>query len=52
MATAVWAHGKIMVRAARGEKLPEGVLLDLDGNPTTDPTWYEKGGAILPSAAS
>jgi len=48
MATAVWAHGKIMVRAARGEKLPEGVLLDLDGNPTTDPTWYEKGGAILP----
>jgi len=48
MATAVWAHGKIMVRVARGEPLPEGVLLDLDGNPTTDPKWYEKGGALLP----
>jgi LDH2 family malate/lactate/ureidoglycolate dehydrogenase len=48
MATAVWAHGKIMVKAARGENLPKGVLLDLDGNITTDPTWYEKGGAILP----
>jgi len=48
MATAVWAHGKIMVRAARGEKLPEGVLLDPDGNPTTDPGWYAKGGVLLP----
>jgi len=48
MATAVWAHGKIMVRAARGEKLPEGVLLDLEGTPTTGAAWFEKGGAILP----
>ncbi|MEM2920877.1 MAG: Ldh family oxidoreductase [Candidatus Bathyarchaeia archaeon] len=48
MATAVWAQGKIMVKAARGERLPEGVLLDIEGNPTTDATWYEKGGAILP----
>jgi len=48
MATAVWAHGKIMVRAARGERLPEGVLLDIEGNPTTDPGWYAKGGALLP----
>ena len=46
MATSVWARGKIMVHLARGEELPEGVFMDPDGNPTTDPSWYTKGGVL------
>ena len=46
MATSVWARGKIMVHLARGEELPEGVFMDPDGNPTTDPAWYDKGGVL------
>ncbi|MGD2201685.1 MAG: Ldh family oxidoreductase [Candidatus Bathyarchaeota archaeon] len=48
MATSVWARGKIMVYLARGKELPEGVFMDPDGNPTTDPTWYTKGGVLKP----
>ena len=46
MATSVWARGKIMVYLARGEELPEGVFMDPDGNPTTDPGWYTRGGVL------
>jgi len=46
MATSVWARGKIMVHLAREEELPEGVFMDPDGNPTTDPGWYTKGGVL------
>ena len=46
MATSVWARGKIMVYLARGEELPEGVFMDVDGNPTTDAEWYTKGGVL------
>jgi uncharacterized oxidoreductase len=46
MATSVWAQGKVMVHLARGEELPEGVFMDADGNPTTDPSWYAKGGVL------
>ncbi len=46
MATSVWARGKIMVYLARGEELPEGIFMDPDGNPTTDPGWYTKGGVL------
>ena len=46
MATSVWAQGKIMVHQARGEELPEGVFMDSEGNPTTDPSWYTKGGIL------
>ena len=46
MATSVWARGKIMVYLARGEELPEDVFMDPDGNPTTDPGWYTKGGVL------
>lgn len=46
MATSVWARGKIMVHLARGEELPEGVFMDPDGNPTTDPSWYARGGVL------
>ncbi|MGD2142751.1 MAG: Ldh family oxidoreductase [Candidatus Bathyarchaeota archaeon] len=46
MATSVWARGKIMVYLARDKELPEGVFMDPDGNSTTDPTWYTKGGVL------
>jgi uncharacterized oxidoreductase len=46
MATSVWARGKIMVYLARGEELPEGIFMDPDGNTTTDPSWYTKGGVL------
>lgn len=47
-ATSAVAGGKIMLARAKGEALPEGLLLDRDGQPTTDPDWYFQGGAILP----
>jgi LDH2 family malate/lactate/ureidoglycolate dehydrogenase len=46
MATSVWARGKIMVYLARGEELPEEIFMDPEGNPTTDPSWYTKGGIL------
>ena len=40
-----------LVRAkSLGEKLPEGLAIDSDGNLTTDPEKAMKGGAILPFA--
>jgi len=47
MATSVWAQGKIMVYLARGEKLPDDqIFMDADGNPTTDPSWYNRQGML------
>ncbi len=37
MATSVVANGKIRVAYARGKKVPEGWIIDAEGNPTTDP---------------
>ncbi|GGE50526.1 lactate dehydrogenase [Agaricicola taiwanensis] len=36
MAMTVIARGKIRLAAMRGEKIPEGLALDNEGNPTTD----------------
>ena len=46
--TAVVAEGKVRVRLNRGEELPEGCIIDSEGNPSTDPKDYYAGGAILP----
>jgi len=48
ISTSVSAGGKIAVARARGEKLPPGYIVDKDGNPTTDPEDYYRGGAGLP----
>lgn len=48
MATSAVAGGKISLAIARGTSIPEGWILDRDGNPTTDPHEYSRGGAILP----
>lgn len=52
MATSAAAAGKLGVAVARGAAIPEGWLLDKDGNPTTDPAELRKGGAILPLGGS
>lgn len=50
MATSRIARGKAMVAMNRGEKMAEGLLLDSEGEPTTDPSvmFRNPGGALLP----
>ena len=52
MATSAAAAGKIRVAMARGTSIPQGWLLDGDGNPTTDPNALDQGGAALPFGGS
>ncbi|MFC1803122.1 Ldh family oxidoreductase [Thermoproteota archaeon] len=52
-ATSVFAGGKVSVAIAKGEEMPEGVLLDHKGFPTTNPFsyWAPRGaprGPLLP----
>lgn len=46
--SSAWSYGDIALARARGECLPEGVLLDRSGAPTTDPREVVDG-SILPS---
>lgn len=39
---------KIIKMAEEGQKLPAGWLIDKNGNETTDPAEYEKGGVLMP----
>ena len=41
------AEGKLRVANAAGTPIPEGWILDKEGNPTTDPSDYYDGGALL-----
>lgn len=43
MATTTAAAGKIKVLSQRGEQMPEGWMVDREGNPLTDPTRQEEG---------
>ncbi len=49
-ATSVVALGKVRVALNRGEPMGQGVLIDANGRPTTDPAvmWNEPRGALLP----
>jgi len=47
MATTNAASGKIKVLAQRGEQMPEGWMVDRQGNPLTDPTRQSEG-LLLP----
>ncbi len=49
IATSAIAYGKIMVAKDTSEALPEGVLIDNEGNPSTNPE-DAYNGAILPLA--
>ncbi|KON29430.1 hypothetical protein AC480_03200 [miscellaneous Crenarchaeota group archaeon SMTZ1-55] len=42
------AIGHLSVMAMRGEAIPEGWILDKEGQPTTNPQDFFEGGAILP----
>jgi LDH2 family malate/lactate/ureidoglycolate dehydrogenase len=48
--TATVASGKIRLLRDRGESLPEGWILDRDGQPSTDPADYYDGGTLRPMA--
>jgi LDH2 family malate/lactate/ureidoglycolate dehydrogenase len=41
------AAGKISIAADENKSIPLGWLLDTEGNPTTDPKDYDKGGALV-----
>lgn len=43
IATTVASHGSIRVAAQRGEPMPEGWVVDADGNPITDPARADEG---------
>lgn len=49
--TSAVAAGKIRLARARGETIPEGWILDQNGNPSTDPSDYGAGGMLLPFGA-
>lgn len=43
MATTVAAYGKVKTKAQRGEQMPEGWMIDRQGNPLTDPKKASEG---------
>jgi len=47
-ATSVLAEGKLQVARAKGTPLPAGVILDKNGNPSTNAEDFYAGGVILP----
>lgn len=50
MATSATARGKLLEAMRKGEKIPENIALDSEGNPTIDPQEALKG-SILPFGA-
>ena len=48
MTTSASAEGKVRVALQKGESVPEGWIIDSDGNPTTEPQKFYDGGALLP----
>jgi len=51
-ATSVAAEGKVRVYRARGHKLPDGWILDKEGQPSNDPKDFYAGGTLLPVGGS
>jgi LDH2 family malate/lactate/ureidoglycolate dehydrogenase len=43
MATTVAAYGKVKAKAQRGEQMPEGWMIDRNGQPLTDPKRADEG---------
>jgi LDH2 family malate/lactate/ureidoglycolate dehydrogenase len=48
VATSVTAMQKVRVAAQQGEPMPEGVIFDDAGRPTTDPARFLEGGLMAP----
>ena len=51
-ATSAVAQGKVMVARDKGAALPEGLILDRQGRPSTDPNDFFDRGALLPAAGA
>ncbi len=49
--TATMPEGKLAVALARQERVPDGVLVDANGEPSRDPADFYAGGALLPVGA-
>ena len=47
MTTSMAAEGKLMVALNRGERVPEGWIIDKHGQPTSEPKDFYDGGALL-----
>jgi LDH2 family malate/lactate/ureidoglycolate dehydrogenase len=47
-ATTVRAEGKVRLAREKGEQVPEGWILDKEGQPTTEPQDLYDGGVLLP----
>ena len=47
-ATAGVAHGKIVLARAKNQPAPQGMMLDKQGNPTTDAHLLDEGAVLLP----
>ncbi len=48
IATSATAEGKVQVYRNAGREMPEGLIIDAEGNPSTDPNDVYRGGGILP----
>ncbi len=49
-ATSAVAEGKLRVARNRGKVIPEGLILDPAGRPSSDPNDFYAGGVLLPAA--
>jgi delta1-piperideine-2-carboxylate reductase len=47
-ASSGWSNGDVQIARREGQRLPEGIGVDRDGRPTTDPNAVLEGGALLP----
>ena len=45
------AGGKVIGALAEGRTIPDHWMLDTDGRPTTDPSWFPREGALQPVGA-
>jgi LDH2 family malate/lactate/ureidoglycolate dehydrogenase len=50
MAISTVAGGKVTAAKALGQSIPDNWIVDRDGRPTTDPSQFFGGGALLPMA--
>ncbi len=48
MTTSATAEGKLRVARQKSEPVPEGWIIDREGNPSTNPEDFYAGGALLP----
>ena len=47
-ATSMWAEGKVRVARNRGKQVPPAMILDADGQESTNPHDFYDGGCLLP----